>query len=139
MKKYFTVAGYVFIFLLVLLFMVWIIRAIFFWLFPGLMQTLKGELEVHLFSVGVLVLLIFVGFIIAMISSSINGEDFIKRIIKIVIGIGILVLAYWVYPAGIMDTPIAMITLGSIGRLFIVLMLAIAFIIDVYCLICDIP
>lgn len=107
------------------------------YLFPNLMQTLRlSEFEMTLFVIGVMLI-----FLIAAIYiyNSIYRDEIIKGIIKIVIGIVLPILAYWVYPEGIMDKPLSMITLGGIGRLVIVLMLIVAFIADVYCLIFDIP
>jgi hypothetical protein len=105
-------------------------------LFPSLMQVLGlSDNEMSLFVMGVMIILLIAG---VFIYNSINREEIIKIIIKIVMGIGLLLLAYWAYPEGIMSHAIASITVGDIVRLLIVIMLGIAFLVDIFFLIRDI-
>jgi hypothetical protein len=136
MKALFRLFGGLIIILLVLIIAVQATKSIILAFFPSLMQILGlSDNEMSVLVTGVMTLLIAAG---AFIYNSINREEIIKIIIKIAMGVGLLILAYWAYPEGIMGTPIARVTVGDIGRLFIVIILGIAFLIDVFFLISDI-
>jgi len=65
-------------------------------------------------------------------------ENNIRITIGVVLGIVLLILAYWIYPDGIMSQAIASATVGDILRLFIVIIFGLALIADVVFLIREI-
>ena len=85
--------------------------------------------EIQMLWVGVMLLFLLGG---AIIYTSINREEIIKIIIKIVLGIVLLLLTCWIYPDGIMSRAIASVTVGDIVRLLMVVMFGIAFIVDIF-------
>jgi hypothetical protein len=119
--SYFTFYRFASIAFLFLLFVVRVIRGILLWLFPNLMQI--GEINLHLLALGILISLFL---ITSKVKDSIRIDVIVKWTVKIFLEIIILTLAYFIYPEGITNTPIAMLTLGSIGRLIISFFLVMA-------------
>lgn len=83
-------------------------------------------------------LLVLVGLVVGigslLIYVSLDRERYIEKIrktMKVVLVIGLLPLAYWVYPEGITSIPFAKLTLGEIGRLFTSVILVMSFIVIV--------
>jgi ABC-type amino acid transport system permease subunit len=111
-----------------------VIRSIILALFPSLILS---DIMYVIFS-AVILLIIALFFLWLRYSNSYFVEIITKIIIKIVAGIVLLLIAFFIYPSGIMDTTLASLTLGDLLRLLIVMMLLIAFLVDFFFLIPDI-
>ncbi len=62
------------------------------------------------------------------------GNDKKIIIVQIVFGIGLLPLSCWIYPESIMSTALSRVTVGDIFRIFIIIILGIVFLINLFSL-----
>lgn len=110
-------------------------KLILVYLFPELMKGLSAGAEIFIVMVAAVVFFFvsvkFWDYI------SFNRDEIIRIAIELTLGIGLLALIYFVYPKGITDIPISAITLGDLGRLIVVAVATVAFLINVYFFILD--
>lgn len=137
MKQLLTILFGIILFLLFVAFLIKSVVALILYISPNLMQTLGlDNKEMALFALGLILIFIIAG---VFILSSVHLGELIKIITKIVIGVVLLIITYSVYPEGILNTPLSMLTIGGIGRLVMSLLMGLALIVDVYCIIRNIP
>jgi len=115
-----------------------IIKDIILYIFPSLGQVIGLSDTGMRWLVFIAMIILFITLSITYASISIHLSIYRDRYFKAIVGIGILVLAYLIYPDGIMSSAIARITMGELLRLILVILFGIAFIVDIYFLIVDI-
>lgn len=93
------------------------------------MKTLSDVPDIFII-MGAIVVFFVVSKVLECISF--HTEETISIAIKIITGIGILSLIYFVYPNGITDTPISSVTVGELGRILIVAIAGAALLVDLY-------
>ena len=104
-------------------------------IFPNF-KSLPGYAYLYISFIVLVLVIIFASFFLSHLSD--NKDIYIPVSIKLFIGIGLLALIYWVYPEGITDIPISSVKVGEIGRLVIVLVSSLAFLVDMFLVIVDI-
>lgn len=104
--------------------------------FPNFFTSLPGYAHYLITTIAFIFIVIVAAFLFTHISD--NKDIYIPITIKIIIGLGLLALMYWVYPKGITDIPISSVKVGDIGRLFVVLVAGLAFLADIFFLVVDI-